>query len=73
MSDVKEQRTECTVCDHYATCKYSVDYAEFCDRLIDAIDRLDGDIIAEDVAQVEIRCKHFKSITSTPKLSFDLR
>ena len=70
MIDVKEK---CTTCDHHTTCKYSGDYIEFSDRISNLSNKLDGEIIAEGVAQIEIKCKYFRPITSTPRSSFDLR
>lgn len=50
---------KCTTCIHYAMCKYSDDYVEFANRVYDLASKLDGEIIAEDVAQVKITCKHY--------------
>lgn len=64
MSDTKEK---CASCIYHAICKYSRDYAEFSDKIYDLSNKLNGEIIAEGVAQIEIKCKYFRSITSTPR------
>lgn len=61
MIDVKNK---CRDCDRCAVCKYSKDYHDFCDRLSNRVE-LDGDIVPEGVAHVEIKCKYFKSISNT--------
>lgn len=66
-------KDKCRVCTHRDTCKYSKDYIEFGDRMSDLSNRLDGEIIAEGVAQLELTCKYFKPIIETPRSSFDLR
>lgn len=70
MINVKER---CTECDRLDTCKYSEDYTAFGDRMHNLANKLDGEIIAEGVAQFEMKCKYFKPIVrTTPKSSFDL-
>ncbi len=66
-------KNKCTECEHHATCKYSEDYILFKGRMSDLANKLDGEIIAEGVAQIELTCKYYKPIASTPKTSFDLR
>lgn len=58
MIDVKEK---CIDCVHYGICKHSDDYNEFYTRISNLANKLDGEIIAEDVAKIEFTCKFFKS------------
>ena len=64
MINIKER---CTGCDRLDTCKYSEGYTEFGDRMHNLATKLDGEIIAEGVAQFEMKCKYFKPIVRTPK------
>lgn len=60
-------KDKCRVCTHRDTCKYSDDYIKFGNGMSDLSNRLDGEIIAEGVAQLELTCKYFKQITCTPR------
>lgn len=71
-------KDKCRVCTHRETCKYSKDYIAFGDSMSQLTNKLDRDtncfdFIAEGVAQIELTCKYFKPVASTPKSSFDLR
>lgn len=58
MINVKEK---CIDCGHYDICKHSDDYNEFYTRISNLANKLDGEIIAENVANIEFTCKFFKS------------
>jgi len=68
-------KDKCTECDHHEVCKQTKDYIEFGNRISEYSNNLNGEIIVEGVAQLELTCKYFKPITFTitPKSSFDLR
>lgn len=68
-------KNKCTECEHHATCKYSEDYIKFGNRLSDDVNDLmafEYEVIAEGITQLELTCKYFKPIASTPRSSFDL-
>ena len=61
-------KDKCRVCTHRDTCKYSKDYIEFGDKILNLSNKLDSETIAEGVAQIELTCKYYKPITSTPQI-----
>lgn len=64
-------KDKCRVCTHRDTCKYSKDYIGFGDKILNLLNKLDSETIAEGVAQIELTCKYYKPITSTPRSSED--
>lgn len=60
-------KNKCTECGHHEICRHTGDYIEVGNRLTECSNRLDGDIIAEGVAQLELTCKYFKPISRIAK------